>query len=376
MVGTVVGDQGGEPRDEISEYEDLRSIGSSEATWHLMAFSIADRYPPVQALRVHLEDQQQVIFDEGTEVEALEKQRETELTAFFDLNNQLQESQDESEMPLYVDVPKRYRYDKSKKRWIRRKPCSDDTVIGRVHSVNPVAGDVFYLRILLHNEHCRGKVSFVDLRTLPNGNVCETYKEVCRELGLLKDDMEWTEILLEAADTKLCPQLRELFIVILMFCQPSNPRKLFDEFWITWIDDFNLQGHRQMIEMDDEQLKTILLLDLEMRLQSFEKELLDFGLPQPTPEQVSRVKTLTNTDPVLIREEKDYDVEQLADKVKDTVPSFTREQSAIYNTVIDAVLKQRHRSLRYIAKRTTLSLNSLKINRSYLKMLIKLNFLY
>ena len=90
MIATVVENQDGMPRDEIKEYEDLRSIGSSEATWHLMSFPIADRYPPVQALRVHLEDQQQVIFDEGNEVEALEKQRDTELTAFFDLNQQLE----------------------------------------------------------------------------------------------------------------------------------------------------------------------------------------------------------------------------------------------------------------------------------------------
>ena len=87
MVATVIENQAEEPRDEIADYEDLRSVGSSEATWHLMAFPIADRYPPVQALRVHLEDQQQVVFDEGTEVEALEKQRETELTAFFQLNS-------------------------------------------------------------------------------------------------------------------------------------------------------------------------------------------------------------------------------------------------------------------------------------------------
>ena len=79
MVTTVV--EGDQPRDEITQYEDLRSVGSSEATWHLLAFPISKRYPPVQALRVHTEDQQQVVFDEGTEEVALETQRETELTA-------------------------------------------------------------------------------------------------------------------------------------------------------------------------------------------------------------------------------------------------------------------------------------------------------
>ena len=89
MVVTVLEGQAEQPPDEISDYEDLRSVGSSEATWHLMAFAITDRYPPVQALRVHTEDQQQVVFDEGTEEVALEKQRETELTAFFNLNLEL-----------------------------------------------------------------------------------------------------------------------------------------------------------------------------------------------------------------------------------------------------------------------------------------------
>ena len=72
MVATVV--EGDQARDKITQYEDLRSLGSSEATWHLLAFPISKRYPPVQALRVHTEDQQQVVFNEGTEEVALESQ--------------------------------------------------------------------------------------------------------------------------------------------------------------------------------------------------------------------------------------------------------------------------------------------------------------
>ena len=151
MVATV---EEGQQRDEIKQYVDLRSVGSSEATWHLVAFPIAKRYPPVQTLRVHLEDQQQVVFDEGTEEEALERQRETELTAFFKRNVEHQGQQQVDEQPTYIDMPKLYRYDKSKKQWIRRKARSEDTSIGRIHSVNPLAGEAFYLCILLHNNHC------------------------------------------------------------------------------------------------------------------------------------------------------------------------------------------------------------------------------
>ena len=243
-------------------------------------------------------------------------------------------------MPNYIDLPKKFRYDKAKKEWISRKARSEDTVIGRVHTVNPVAGEVFYLRILLHNAHCKGKTSFQDLKKLNNGRICETYKEVCRELGLLRDDLEWQRVLEESAGTKLCPQIRELFVVILMFCQPANPASLFKEFWLTWVDDFEKRGRNQSAPLDENQLKTMLLLDLELRLQSFEKELYDFGLPKPTSEDLLRVKTMTNTDPVVIREEKDYNLSELVETVRILVPMFTQEQNKIFETVMEAVSQE------------------------------------
>ena len=152
---------------------------------------------------------------------------------------ELVQAEEAQSLPTYVEMPKLYRYDKNKKKWIRRKARLEDVVIGRVHSINPLAGEAFY-----HNDHCRGKTSFQHMLTLPSGYLCETYQEVCRELGLLTDDQEWQRVLEESISTRLCAQMRELYMVILIFCQPSNPRGLFDEFWHTWTDDFEQQGHR------------------------------------------------------------------------------------------------------------------------------------
>ena len=58
---------------EIDEYQDMRSVGSSEAAWHIFSFAISKKYPAVQALKCHIEDEHQVIFDEGEE-EVIEKQ--------------------------------------------------------------------------------------------------------------------------------------------------------------------------------------------------------------------------------------------------------------------------------------------------------------
>ena len=72
MVTTVV--EGDQAHDEITQYADLLSVASSQVTWHLLAFQISMRHPPVQSLRVHKEDQQQIVFNEGTEEVALETQ--------------------------------------------------------------------------------------------------------------------------------------------------------------------------------------------------------------------------------------------------------------------------------------------------------------
>jgi hypothetical protein len=62
-------------KDEIEDFVDLRSVGSSEAVWHILNFNISQNKPAVYALRVHLEDEQHIVFDMGNEEEVLENQR-------------------------------------------------------------------------------------------------------------------------------------------------------------------------------------------------------------------------------------------------------------------------------------------------------------
>ena len=327
----------GQPKDEVSEYEDLRSVGSSEACWHIFGFPIHDRFPSVLAMRVHLPEEQQIVFDEDSELEALENQRETELTAFFDFNRKsIDQGFSPDELPKYVEMPKKYRYEKKQKAWILRKQKTERT-IGRVHSVNPVAGDSFYLRLLLHDNFCKGKTSFQDLLKLQNGKICETYKEVCNEIGLLHDDQEWHRILEESAATKMCPAIRSLFVIILHFCDPAIPRALFDEFWITWTDDFEHKASRRGIQLDENQLKTLVLIDLDSRLSSFERNLSFYGLPTPTSDDLAQVQHVTHNQPAVIHEELEYDFKEMEQLVETSIPSFTTEQQIVYQKVINAV---------------------------------------
>ena len=49
------------------EYQDLSSVGSSEA---LLNYQITEQKTDVKPLHVHLKDQHQVVFDEHQETEA------------------------------------------------------------------------------------------------------------------------------------------------------------------------------------------------------------------------------------------------------------------------------------------------------------------
>ena len=112
------------------------------------------------------------------------------------------------------------------------------TQVGRMYNVSPATGDVYYLRTLLL--HVRGATSFEDVRTVDvdgTKHVCATYQQACRELGLLEDDAEWSRCLSEAAEMQMGPQLRNLFVSIAVFCQPSDPSALLKEHFPALNDD-------------------------------------------------------------------------------------------------------------------------------------------
>ena len=153
---------------------------------------------------------------------------------FFYFNRDEKEKQEASgqyfdpmSMPTYVDMPETHKYVKNHKSW---KPREKKFSLGQINNVSVTAGDVFYLRMLLHNDHCRGKTSFSDMKIV-DGHLCESYQDVCRKLGLLKDDEEWHNVLTDAGERAASPALRALFITILLYCSPGDCRTLFDDHW-------------------------------------------------------------------------------------------------------------------------------------------------
>lgn len=82
---------------------------------------------------------------------------------------------------------------------------------------------MFHLRILLL--HVKGVSSFQELRTV-NNEVHQTFTAACLALGLIEDDEEWYRVMNEAKAWMMPRRLRNLFVQILIHCQPVYPKKL------------------------------------------------------------------------------------------------------------------------------------------------------
>jgi hypothetical protein len=157
----------------------------------------------------------------------LNKPTDTTLTAFFDLNRDINNN---SRHLLYQDIPGSFTFKKvyerlpgatrasSRWKWVRRQGYGRSPLqlppVGRIYHVAPSSGELYYLRLLLN--HVPGPTSFEDLLRVPTLPVpCTTYQQACRERGLLADDEEVHEALEEAALFSMPGQIRDLFAYFL-----------------------------------------------------------------------------------------------------------------------------------------------------------------
>jgi hypothetical protein len=72
--------------DEITQFQNGRYVGSSEAVWRILEHPISEHFPPVVGLAVHLENGQRVYFNVDNALERAQgPPSATTLTTFFDL---------------------------------------------------------------------------------------------------------------------------------------------------------------------------------------------------------------------------------------------------------------------------------------------------
>jgi len=249
--------QFGTCEDEVQLYLDARYISACEASWRLYEFNMHEESPAVMRLQVHLEGEDLISWneDEAPDAQHVMQQatsHDTKLTAYFKANQKYPEARN----LLYQDFPSKFVWQPKKREWTVRKR---EFAIGRMYYASPRSGERFFLRTLLTT--VKGATSFEDLRTFgegPDRHVCATYREACLLHGLLEDDSEWRVCLQEAGDMASGHQLRNLFVIILRDCSPSDPLALWMQFRDKICDDLryalqhrNLRQHPTQEEVFD-----------------------------------------------------------------------------------------------------------------------------
>ena len=219
-------------QDEINRFVNARTIDPHDAVWRIFGYKVQDRFPAVYQLAIHLEGQQNVVFRQGEEVSAVERQKETTLTAFFKFNQE----EPTARSILYQDFPKHCTYSAGSWKWRKTQPSDTEMprTIGRINAVTPVQGERYFLKLLL--SHMIGVKSYDELK-IYEGAVYPTFKATCLAMGLLEDDQEWIKSLEETAKFASSKQIRATFAIILQFCTPSEPDKLWHLFKEEMSDD-------------------------------------------------------------------------------------------------------------------------------------------
>nr|GFA65161.1 hypothetical protein [Tanacetum cinerariifolium] len=133
--------------DEIKDYLNCRYVLACEAAWRIYGFDIHYRTPAVEHPPFHLKDEQSVISD-ATE-------------------------------SIHYALDKSYNETKFE-RWI--------------HHVPPSWGEIYYLRSILNK--IKGPMEWDDLKKV-DGILYPTYIDACHARGLLQDDKEYIDGLLE-----------------------------------------------------------------------------------------------------------------------------------------------------------------------------------
>ncbi|XP_066164591.1 uncharacterized protein [Oryza sativa Japonica Group] len=302
--------------DEIQRYRDARWVIPPEALWCIYGFDICHISPSVRQLQLHLPNMHMLAFDADKDLrDVLDKEDagRSMLTAYFEANRQHVWVRD----ILYRDFPMWFTWQTAGKYWKKRDRGGQ---VGRIVCAHPAEGERYYLRVLLN--HVAGSTSFEDLRTV-DGVVMPSFRAATERRGLIEADNTLDECLTEARVFQMPASLRRLFATILVYCEPSDVRGLWDKHLDAMSDDYRRNNACPHV------VQQMVLIDIRGMLQSMGKEITSFSFPE-----IDESHDSTRGDPREIIEESSIGVEtddmNLSDQLND-------EQRSAFNKIMNAV---------------------------------------
>ena len=138
-------------------------------------------------------------------------------------------------------------------------------------AAHPAEGERYYLRVLLN--HVPGATSFEDLKTV-DGQLMPNFREAAEKRGLIEADNTLDDCMTEAELFRMPSSLRRLFATILVFCEPSDVRGLWDKHLEAMSEDYSRNCKcKHTVEQN-------VLKNIRDMLQSMGKDIKSFPLPE------------------------------------------------------------------------------------------------
>ncbi|GFY66027.1 ATP-dependent DNA helicase [Trichonephila inaurata madagascariensis] len=160
---------------------------------------------------------------------------------------------------------------------------SREHTLGRISTIHPNIWECCHLRMLLNV--VRGLTSFESLKSV-NGILYPTYQAACLTLGLLEGDNHWCDTLTDASISSSAFKLRELFAIILVFCNVSNRSELWNKFKDHFMEDYVRDFQRHYPDADinahlENFINRVLFALQDFLLSIGGNTLPHYGLPSP-----------------------------------------------------------------------------------------------
>src|SRR5882757_349837 len=241
-----------------------------EAAWRISAYSISEKTPAVECLKIHLPGQARR-FSKNDSSSQLERYflRPT-VEPFLSMTYTEYHNACVFKSLTGQEVTDDMILEVEKVGCVRQevKLRTRGEKISRIQMMYPSAGELFYLRVLLLHKFGR---SFDDLKTV-DGISAPTFQEAAQLLGLIQHGDEGDHCMTEATNQLYSPrQLRFLFCELILDGSPAVA--LFEKFHDNLIADY--------IDRGVEESEDLLLSTIATFIEERGKTMSDFGLPDP-----------------------------------------------------------------------------------------------
>uniref|UniRef100_A0A0K0FRB3 ATP-dependent DNA helicase n=1 Tax=Strongyloides venezuelensis TaxID=75913 RepID=A0A0K0FRB3_STRVS len=220
-----------EKKDDISEYQKVRCVGSTDATWKIFEYPIVANTVTVEVLYLHekpdYNGKYKIPVEDFINASKLITNTEafkhlittntignSKLMAYFDLMMKeffkSKPNQDILNLTYENDIPRRERG-----AWIRRKV--NIKVIERIVTIPKAKKELFAMRVLLI--HRKGVKSFEDLKTI-DGVQFKTYGDAAKFLNLTKQGVLELNNFIELKNMLTPPEFIDAFVIYI--CQEPD----------------------------------------------------------------------------------------------------------------------------------------------------------